>query len=213
MTKPPIALEERDETGGRLFSPSAGRNKADVAAGLAALLPKKATVLEVGSGTGEHGIEALSARPDLTWQFTDPDEVSRNSQAAWLAHLGLSMNAPLNLDMSDIQSRAQITQSYDAIFSANMIHIAPISALHGLAELAAKSIKAEGQMILYGPFLLGDDSAASNLEFDASLKRRNIAWGVRELDSVKHIFAKKGFNAAILRGMPKNNFLLGMSRG
>jgi len=67
-------------------------------------------------------------------------------------------------------------------------------------------------MILYGPFLFGADSAPSNLDFDVSLKRRNAAWGVREIDFVKHIFAKKGFNVAKLRDMPKNNFLLGMSR-
>jgi len=101
--------------------------------------------------------------------------------------------------MSDIQSRSQITQSYEAIFSANMIHIAPISALYGLAELASDVIKDGGQMVLYGPFLFGSDSAPSNLEFAASLKRRNPAWGVREIESVKHIFAKKGFNVATLR--------------
>jgi len=55
MTKPPIALEDRDENGGRLFSPSAGRNKDFIAAGLSELLPLKASVLEIGSGTGEHG--------------------------------------------------------------------------------------------------------------------------------------------------------------
>jgi len=212
MTKPPIALEDRDENGGRLFSPSAGRNKADIAAGLSELLPDNASVLEIGSGTGEHGIAVLTARPDLNWQFSDPEPASRASQSAWAVHLGLEVSSPLNLDMSDIQSRSQITQSYEAIFSANMIHIAPISALYGLAELASDVIKDGGQMVLYGPFLFGNDSAPSNLEFDASLKRRNPAWGVREIESVKHIFAKKGFNVATLRDMPKNNFLIGLSR-
>ena len=94
-----------------------------------------------------------------------------------------------------------------------MIHIAPVSALNGLADLAAKAVKDGGQMILYGPFLFGSESAPSNLDFDASLKRRNAAWGVRELDFVKHIFAKNGFNISKLRDMPKNNFLLGLSRG
>jgi len=213
MTKQPTALEKRDENEGRLFSPSAGRNKADIAAGLSELLPSGASVLEIGSGTGEHGIETLTSRPDLNWQFSDPDPVSRASQAAWITYLGQDLSAPLNLDMSDVQSRAQITKSYDAMFSANMIHIAPISALNGLADLASQVIREGGQMILYGPFLFGSHSAPSNLDFDASLKRRNAAWGVRELESVKHIFAKKGFNVAKLRDMPKNNFLLGLSRG
>lgn len=212
MSKPPTALEARQSDEGRLFSPSAGRNKADIAAALSEVLPTAASVLEIGSGTGEHGIEVVNLRPDLNWQFSDPDALSRISQAAWAAHVAHDFSAPLELDMSDDNSRAQITTRYDVIYSANMIHIAPISALHGLAELAARAVNETGLMILYGPFLMGAASAPSNLDFDASLKRRNPEWGVRDIDLVKHIFAKHGFNSAARRGMPKNNFLLEMSR-
>ena len=212
MSKPPVALEARKSEEARLFSPSAGRNKADIAAALASILPKGASVLEIGSGTGEHGIETVNLRPDLSWQFSDPDDVSRASQLAWSEHSEHDFPSPLNLDMETPESRVQITEKYDAIFSANMIHIAPISALYGLAELASQVVTDTGKMILYGPFLIGDASAQSNLDFDASLKRRNAAWGVRDLDAVKHIFAKQGFNGAALRDMPKNNFILGLSR-
>ena len=212
MSQSPTALEARQSNQGRLFSPSAGRNKSDIAAALFEILPLAASVLEIGSGTGEHGIEAVTLRPDIRWQFSDPDPVSRASQVAWAAHSEHEFAAPLVLDMSDPQSRAQVTEPYDAIFSANMIHIAPISALHGLAELAARVVSEAGHMILYGPFLFGEAPAPSNLDFDASLKRRNPEWGVRDLEAVKHIFAKQGFNSAKLRDMPKNNFLLDLSR-
>lgn len=212
MTKPPIALENRGSDEGRLFSPSAGRNKGHIASALSELIPQGGAVLEIGSGTGEHGIETLKHRADIRWQFSDPDPASRASQAAWIAYSGKDIAAPLNLDMANAISRAQITKNYDVIFSANMIHIAPLSALEGLAELADAALGQAGQIILYGPFLFGADSAPSNLEFDASLKRRNASWGVREIEFVKHIFAKKGFNAAKLRDMPRNNFLLGLSR-
>jgi len=127
MSKPPIALETRQLEEGRLFSPSAGRNKVVIAAELAALLPLNASVLEIGSGTGEHGVELLGLRPDLTWQFSDPDPASRASQAAWGHYAPQEFNPPLNLDVSVPESRSQITSHYDAIFSANMIHIAPLS--------------------------------------------------------------------------------------
>ena len=212
MSKPPIALETRQVEEGRLFSPSAGRNKAVIAAGLSELLPLNASVLEIGSGTGEHGVELLRLRPDLTWQFSDPDPASRASQAAWGHYAPQEFSLPLDLDVSDPESRSKITSQYDAIFSANMIHIAPLSALHGLVILAERTIKADGQVILYGPFLTGESTAPSNLDFDLSLKRRNPEWGVRDLSAVKHIFAKHGFNSAKLRDMPKNNLLLDMSR-
>ena len=213
MSQAPIALEDRQSDGGRLFSPSAGRNKADIAAALSEVLPKGAAVLEIGSGTGEHGIEAVNLRPDLHWQFSDPNPESRTSQAAWAAHSTYDFAEPLALDMSDAASCLQLSSPYDAIFSANMIHIAPISALHGLAGLAAELVKTNGKMLLYGPFLTGETTAPSNLDFDASLKRRNPSWGVRDLAAVKHIFAKQGFNNVRLRDMPKNNFFLDLSRG
>ena len=208
----PIALEDRDEKDGRLFSPSAGRNKAHIAAVLADILPHGASVLEVGSGTGEHGIETLLTRPDLRWQFSDPDEKSRQSQAAWIAHSGVTQKPPLDLNMSDPKSWIPLDPAYDAVFSANMIHIAPISALHGLAKLAEDHVKEGGQVCLYGPFLFGERSATSNIQFDGSLKRRNQDWGVREADFVKLIFASHGFNTARLRDMPSNNYCLGLSR-
>ena len=212
MSKPPTALESRDANAGRLFSPSAGRNKTDIAEALSDILPSGASVLEIGSGTGEHGIEAVELRPDLMWQFSDPDPDSRASQAAWSAYSAHEFVAPLALDVSDSQSRAQVTKQYDAIFSANMIHIAPMSALYGLAQLAEKAVTNSGHMLLYGPFLTGNTTAPSNLDFDASLKRRNPLWGVRDLEAVKHIFASHGFNAVKFRDMPKNNFLLDLSR-
>ena len=212
MSKTPIALEARRSDNGRLFSPSAGRNKADISTALSKCLPVDAAVLEIGSGTGEHGIETVALRPDIIWQFSDPDRTSRASQAAWVAHVPHDLPAPLNLDMSNPVSCAQLERQYDVIFSANMIHIAPISALYGLAELAAQVLNEGGSVILYGPFLLGEASAASNLEFDASLKRRNPEWGVRDLEAVKHIFAKHGLNDVTRSDMPKNNFILEMSR-
>jgi len=162
-----VALEDRNIVDGRMFSPSAGRNKAVVAANLAELLPQKAKVLEIASGTG------------VDMCATD-----------WTHSL----------------------DRFDALFSANMIHIAPWEAALGLAAGAVDVLTDSGAIWLYGPFLDGAESAPSNLAFDASLKSRNSAWGVRSIDSVKHIFAKHGFNGYSRRDLPKNNLLLGFSR-
>ena len=97
---------------------------------------------------------------------------------------------------------------FDAIFCANMIHIAPWEAALGLARGAGEILSVGGQMFLYGPFQEGDDTAESNLKFDVNLKSRNPAWGVRHLDSVKHIFADAGFNMTARIVMPKENRLL-----
>lgn len=208
--RPPIALENRDTQDGRLFSPSAGRNQEVIAEELSKILPENADVLEIASGTGEHGIAVLKCRSDVSWQFSDPDPESRKSQSAWIKYEGLKLPNPLNIDMTTDWT-ANLS-AVDAIFCANMIHIAPIEALKGLAMAAAEIVKPTGVVWLYGPFLFGEASAPSNMDFDSSLKSRNMAWGVRESDFVKHIFALNGFNRSELRPMPKNNHLFGFSR-
>lgn len=205
MTDNPIALEDRDRDGDRLFSPSAGRNKAVIAEWLAGDLPINANVLEVGSGTGEHGAALGARRSDVVWQYSDPDAQSRVSQLAWkLAH----WPDPLALDLTAADWPRPLDR-YDAIYSANMIHIAPIEALEGLARCASVLTDT---VILYGPFLFGEQSAPSNLEFNASLKHRDPRWGVRELENVKHIFGNAGFNQVQSLDMPRNNFIVRLSR-
>ncbi len=212
-TSDPIALENRDLKDGRLYSSSAGRNKADIADALKDMLPRDARVLEIGSGTGEHGIEALSVRPDVHWQFSDPDADSRSSQAAWITHQGYDLPAPIDLDARNAAWPEMFSEPFDVLYSANMIHIAPIEALKGLAAQADLVLTETGTIILYGPFLFGSASEPSNLKFDTALKDKNPTWGVRELDLVKHIFGQNGFNRVERRAMPKNNHIIGLSRG
>lgn len=206
MTKKPIALENRAKDGAKLFSPSAGRNKDVIADCLSQHLPRGAKVLEVGSGTGEHGAALGARRADVIWQYSDPDGTSRASQSAWSKP---EWPAPLDLSVTT-DGWWDSLGPYDAIFSANMIHIAPWEATLGLATGA---YHCADQVILYGPFLTGETSAPSNQEFDQSLKRRDPRWGVRDLNVVKDIFAKVGLNRAQCFTMPKNNLIVVLSKG
>ncbi len=206
-SKPPIALESRDAAGGMLFSPSAGRNKGPIAEALAELLPKGARVLEIASGTGEHGEQVCKTRPDIVWTPSEPDAASRASCAARAAASDGAIRPPLALDVSAPDWAKGVPQQ-DAIFCANMIHIAPWSAAEGLAAGAARLLPPGGLVILYGPFLEGAASAPSNLKFSEDLKRRDAAWGVRELGDVEALFSAAGFGLRENRPMPANNRIL-----
>ena len=66
--KPPVALEDRGEGGdGRRYSPSAARNREPIRDVLKAHLPPPARVLEIASGTGEHGAFLVEELPGLDW--------------------------------------------------------------------------------------------------------------------------------------------------
>lgn len=211
MTQKPIALEERQVQGHRRFSPSSGRNKGIIAEHMTSLLRPEAHVLEIASGTGEHGHAICAIREDISWQYSDPDHTSRLSQDDWRLDNPMQLRPSLPLDMTAPEWWGGLP-NYDAVYSANMIHIAPIEACYGLAFGAAHVLKKAGKLFLYGPFLDGEDSAPSNLAFDENLKSRNSTWGVREQKFVKHIFAKAGFNNSTLIPMPKNNHLFVFSR-
>ena len=90
----------------------------------------------------------------------------------------------------------------------NVIHIAPWAVAEALASLAQDRLRAGGHLVLYGPYLLGDETAPSNLAFDASLKSRNPEWGVRPLDAVRALLASHGLVLVERVDMPANNFML-----
>ena len=213
MTKDPIHLETRLEEGAKRYSPSAGRNKADIALSLIPHIKQSAHILEIASGTGEHAYHMCALRPDILWQTSDPDPESRASQTGWAVDCRTNgagnMLAPLNIDVCQPGWAAALPEpSYDMLYCANMIHIAPWEACTGMVGGAKGLLKSGGLMALYGPFLEGSKTAQSNLQFDQTLKARNPDWGVRNLSSVKHIFADAVFNMADRIEMPKENRLI-----
>ena len=210
--RPDIALEQRERQAARLSSPSAGRNKAVIAAALGELLPGEARVLEIASGTGEHALACVTARPDLTWTPSEPDPESRASVDAWAQEAGGRVAACLDLSTS-IEGWSEGLGPFDAIFCANMIHIAPWQAAEGLFAGAAQCLGGAGLVCLYGPFQDGAATAPSNLDFDASLKARDPRWGVRALDDVDALARRCGFAREARREMPANNLLLVYRRG
>lgn len=205
--KAEIALEQRAQSQNRLSSPSAGRNRQVIARTLAEILPERARVFEIASGTGEHALSAVTQRPDLTWQPSEADAQSRQSVDAWADEASGKIAPCLDIDVTR-PDWAKEFSAFDALFCANMIHIAPWAACVGLFQGGAVLLAEGGLLCLYGPFLEGDETAASNLDFDQSLKSRNTAWGVRALDEVVELAAQHGLDLERRIAMPANNQML-----
>ncbi len=180
-----VAMEMRSGAAdGRQFSPSTARNKDAVRAAFLAHMPATGHLLEIASGTGEHGAHITQAAPELSWTYSDMDPASRASQSAWIAHLeARSLLGPYELDTRKPDwGASESSAPYDGMFCANMIHIAPFEAAIGLFAGAARLLRPGGRLLLYGPFARSGEIAASNAQFSADLKRRDGDWGVRDLD-------------------------------
>lgn len=193
---------------GARVSPSTARNRDPILQVLKPRLPASGLVLEIAAGAGEHAVYNAAALPHLEWQPTDPDPEALASIAAWRDHAALpNLLPPLRLDASDPD--AWPVGRADAVVNINMIHISPWSAAQGLMAGAARVLPAGGPLVLYGPYIETDvETAPSNLDFDASLRRRNPAWGLRRLDDVAALAASHGLVLAERIAMPANNLSL-----
>jgi hypothetical protein len=202
-----IALEPRAAEGERLHSPSVARNKEPIAEAFADLVGVEARVLEVGSGTGEHGACLTGRHQGLIWQPSDPDPASRASISAWAETVpGGRLLQPLELRTDRNDWWEDLPGAYDTGVSINMIHIAPWAATEGLFRGMAQLLDTPAALFFYGPFLRNGVSAESNHRFSADLKRRDPDWGVRDLDTeIVPLAAEHGFGMVAVREMPGNN--------
>lgn len=191
-------------TDDRLYAPAALRNREPIRDVLAAVLPPAGLALEIASGTGEHAAFLAGAFPGVVFQPSDPDARARASIAAWRAASGLeNLLAPLALDAA---ATTWPLERADAVLCVNMIHIAPWEAAIGLMRGAARLLAPSAPLYLYGPYRReGRHTAPSNESFDASLRARNPAWGVRDLEAVADLAAESGFGPPAVTEMPANN--------
>jgi len=189
----------------RQFSAACARNREPILRVLQANLPEKCDILEIASGTGEHGVFFADAQPKWTWRPSDIDPEALESIRAWIAELDLTNCAtPLRLDVT---SSAWPVNSVGAVFCANMIHIAPWSCTLALLDGAARVLAPGKFLITYGPYKLqGRHTAASNEAFDETLKSRDPEWGVRDLDQVVREALNRGLRCSEIIKMPANNF-------
>jgi hypothetical protein len=188
-------------------APATERNRDAIAAVLREVLPERGLLLEVAAGTGEHAAYLAPLFPGLRWQPSDPDPEALTSIEAWQAD-GEAGNLlpPVFLDAA---SNTWPIDSADAILCINMVHISPWSATEGLMCGAGRLLPAGGPLILYGPYRrAGVPTAPSNEAFDASLKGRDPAWGLRDLEAVQGEAAGQGLAFERLYEMPANNLTL-----
>lgn len=198
----------------RQYSPSTARNKAPILAVLQSVLPARAKVLEIASGTGEHAVFFAREMPGLQWLASDPDPEARASIAAWIAADGAAnVRGPFALDVLSRDWSVEGEAPFDAIVAINMIHISPWEATLALISGAARLLAPSGVLFTYGPYKRdGVHTAPSNEAFDASLKARNPEWGIRDIKEVAEAAAARGLSLHEFIDMPANNVSLVFGR-
>ena len=194
----------------RLFFSATLRNR-DCIGDVLSRIIKKGSVLEIGSGSGEHGVVFQKRFPGIIWQTSDPELVHRKSISSWIEYEDLTkkMPQPLDIDVEKIPWKIplRLAHSLQGIVSINMIHVAKWSCTIALFKESGKLLKKGQFLILYGPFKIGNKhTSQSNYIFDNSLKMQNDLWGIKNLEEVCYESKKNGFYQEDIIGMPANNF-------
>jgi SAM-dependent methyltransferase len=190
------------------FSPAADRNKQAILEALTRRLPPKASVLEIASGTGQHAHHFALAYRDWLWQPTEAEPSMLPAIDARCGHLDNVLPA-LHLDVLQAAWPLDAAAPFDAMYCANLLHIAPWPTCAALMKGAAAGLAPGGCLLLYGPYRqAGVPTAPSNEAFDADLKSRDPRWGLRALADVEREASAQRLSLHDVVSMPANNLLL-----
>jgi len=204
-------MSDPTAAGARRFSAAAERNRAPILAVLERLLPAHGVALEIASGSGQHAAHFAAALPAWQWQPSDGDASALASIDAWCAGLA-NVRPALALDVLRAPWPG-VPERIDLILSANLLHISPWPACAALMQGAARHLAPDGLLVVYGPFIVdGTATAPSNVAFDADLRARDPAWGLRRLGDVVHEAEAAGLALREREAMPANNLLLVFAR-
>lgn len=187
-------------------APATERNSAAILEVLRHEFDEVTSVLEIGSGTGQHAVAFAAALDHLTWQTSDRDENHAGIEA-WVADSGLAnVVQPLSLDVLTTET---LPDHYDAVFSANTAHIMSDAAVKKMFALVAAVLGETGLFCLYGPFREnGEFNTTSNADFHQSLRQQDPSMGIRDLEHLDRYAEAGGMRRLRRYAMPANNLLV-----
>jgi cyclopropane fatty-acyl-phospholipid synthase-like methyltransferase len=185
------------------LSEACDRNKDPILGVLRAAFATCRSVLEIGSGTGQHAVYFAAHLPQLTWQPTDvaplPASLGERIRLAALTNL----RAPLALDVRHIPWPPI---GADAVFSANTLHIMSWEAVGYFFRGVGAAMTRGGVLCVYGPFRYGGQhTSPSNIEFDAWLRTRDPDSAVRDFEAVDSLAQAQQLYLTADHAMPANN--------
>ena len=190
------------------FSEACERNKDPILERLSPYLTNGISVLEIGTGTGQHVVHFAPANNEVIWQPTDQAQYLDGIAAQLQTRSIANINPALELDVT-VRPWLGGSQQFDLIYSANTLHIMPWDSVTdffaGLQDVSTQSTT----LFVYGPFKFGGEhTSASNAAFDQSLQARGVGSGIRDFEALDALASDQGFQLEAKHAMPANNFCL-----
>ena len=188
------------------YSESCEQNKKPILSVISSVLAECSSVLEIGSGTGQHAIYFAEKMPHLQWYTSDCLPYIEGIKA-WLSDARLSnVEPPFELDVT---SSSWPTFAVDAVFSANTLHIMNDLEVKDLMLGVGELLNPQGHLLIYGPFnYAGCYTSVSNERFDQWLHSRDPLSGIKHFEKIQSLALENGFKLLNDYEMPANNRIL-----
>jgi hypothetical protein len=188
------------------FSSAAERNRQAILDRLQVLFPQQGTVLEIGSGTGQHATFFTGNLPGILWQPSDREENLAGLEACFSAEANSRILPLLKLDVT---CDPWPGRSYDAAFSANTAHIMSWDAVIAMFAGLGAHLVSQARFCLYGPFNIENRfTSESNAQFDSHLRAEDSQMGIRDMGTIESLANLHQMQLEHKFAMPANNFIL-----
>ena len=197
------------------FSQACENNKQPILDILSKVFSRSEHVLEIGSGTGQHAVFFGQHLPHLTWQTSDL-AINHQGINAWLNEsTAANVQRPIAVDLNDAWPESTHTnnQPFDALYTANTLHIISWPLVVKFFEGIADNLASQASICIYGPFnYQGKFTSESNANFDLWLKDRDEQSGIRDIEDILTLASSAGLSLIDDHDMPANNRLLVFSK-
>lgn len=197
------------------FSQACERNKDIILKTIKPYLNEITRVLEIGTGTAQHAIHFSQELHHIQWQTSDQPEYLKDIHVALdnAKEINLSLGKKILeniLDPIELNVNQQVWNKngelYDAIYTANTLHIMNKSDVEQFFSGLSNVIKPRGSVIVYGPFKYNEKfTSESNAEFDITLRSRDVGSAIRDFEWVNALAQNQDFKLIADHAMPANN--------
>jgi cyclopropane fatty-acyl-phospholipid synthase-like methyltransferase len=188
------------------FSEACERNKDFILDVLREEFAGCSTVLEIGSGTGQHAVHFARNLPGLTWQPSDRGDYLDGLRVRISAEAPGNVATPRELD---VRRRSWTEARFDGVFSANALHFMSLDCVRDFFRGVGEVLSSPGVLCVYGPFRYGGAyTSDSNSRFDEHLRAQDPDRGIRDFEAVDEFAQAQGLKLLRDVPMPANNQLL-----
>ncbi len=187
-------------------SEAADRNKGPILEILLEAFAHTRSVLEIGSGTGQHALHFAAKLPHLTWRPSDTGEYL----PALRERLRLEGSGNLQEAIEiDVRMDPWPVGGFDGVFTSNTLHIMSWSSVPAFFQGVGRALLPGGTLCVYGAMrYAGRHTSESNEVFDQFLRKRDPESGIRDFEAVDRLAQEQGLSLTADHAMPANNRLL-----